>query len=133
MKYLLDTNACIVYLNKPQSGIAAKLRQQRLQDVFVCSVVKAELYFGAMQSQWPEKTLRMQQQFLALFSSLPFDDEAARLFGDIRAALKRKGTPIGPYDLQIAAIAMANDCVLVTHNTGEFSRVDGLKLEDWEL
>ena len=55
MKYLLDTNACIVYLNKPQSGIAAKLRQQRLQDVFVCSVVKAELYFGAMQSQWPEK------------------------------------------------------------------------------
>ncbi len=76
MKYLLDTNACIVYLNKPQSGIAANLRSHRLQDVHVCSVVKAELYYGAMQSQWPERTLRMQQQFLSLFSSLPFEDDA---------------------------------------------------------
>lgn len=132
MKYLLDTNACIVYLNKPQSGIAANLLSHRLQDVHVCSVVKAELYYGAMQSQWPERTLRMQQQFLSLFSSLPFDDDAAQCFGEIRADLRRKGTPIGPYDLQIAAIALVNDCVLVTHNTGEFMRVGGLKLEDWE-
>ena len=66
------------------------------------------------------------------FVSFPFDGEAAKIFGDLRADLARKGTPIGPYDMQIAAIALANDCILVTHNTGEFSRIAGLKLEDWE-
>ena len=65
--------------------------------------------------------------------SFSFDGKAARIFGDIRADLARKGTPIGPYDLQIAAIALANDCILITHNTGEFSRIAGLKLEDWEV
>ena len=64
--------------------------------------------------------------------SLPFSGDATRIYGESRADLARKGTPIGPYDLQIAAIALANDCVLVSHNTGEFSRIAGLKLEDWE-
>lgn len=69
---------------------------------------------------------------LAWLPSLPFSGEATRLCGEIRADLARKGTPIGTYNLQIAAIALAHDCVLVTHNTGEFSRIAGLKLEDWE-
>jgi tRNA(fMet)-specific endonuclease VapC len=62
-----------------------------------------------------------------------FDDRAARYFGQIRANLQRQGTPIGPYDLQIAAIALANDLTLVTHNTREFARIDGLRLVDWEI
>lgn len=67
------------------------------------------------------------------FTSLPFDDIAAERFGDIRSYLADLGTPIGPYDLQIAAIALANNLILVTHNVDEFSRVEGLQLEDWEV
>jgi len=74
---------------------------------------------------------RVQQEFLAQFISLPFDDQAALIHGQIRAQLAVAGTPIGPYDLQIAAIAIANS-LMVTHNTREFSRVEGLQLEDWE-
>jgi tRNA(fMet)-specific endonuclease VapC len=95
-------------------------------------VVKAELFYGAMNSQNPAKTLALQEIFLNQFVSLPFDDRAAKIFGEIRAHLARLGTPIGPYDLQIAAIALANDVTLVTHNTREFSRVPHLRIEDWE-
>jgi len=86
-----------------------------------------------MKSQRPDQTLQKQQGFLAAFHSLPFDDKSALFFGKIRADLQRQGQPIGPYDLQIAAIAMANDLTLVTHNTREYSRIDGLRLADWEV
>ena len=76
--------------------------------------------------------IALQQKFLNNFVSLPFDDAAATIFGEIRSSLAAKGTPIGPYDLQIAAIALANNLILVTHNTREFSRIADLKLEDWE-
>ncbi|RUS94633.1 hypothetical protein DSM106972_092700 [Dulcicalothrix desertica PCC 7102] len=85
-----------------------------------------------MRSNDMERTLTRQQQFLNLFVSLPFDDAAAIIYGRIRAELTELGTPIGPNDFQIAAIAMANNLILVTHNTGEFSRVPSLPLEDWE-
>jgi tRNA(fMet)-specific endonuclease VapC len=99
----------------------------------LCSVVKAELFYGARKSQRPQRSLEKQQQFVNYFVSLPFDDEAAEVYGQIRAELERAGTPIGPNDLMIAAIAIANDVMLVTHNAREFRRVKGLRLEDWEL
>jgi tRNA(fMet)-specific endonuclease VapC len=99
----------------------------------VCSVVKAELCYGAMKSANPERNFALQQAFLKQFVSLPFDDFAATTFGTIRAQLEIKGTPIGAYDSQIAAIALVNDLTLVTHNTREFERVEGLQLEDWEV
>ena len=80
----------------------------------------------------PKKNLRLQAAFLAQFISLPFDDVAANLFGIIRSQLESQGTPIGSYDLQIAAIALAHNLTLVTHNSREFSRVEGLRWEDWE-
>lgn len=85
-----------------------------------------------MRSQNPVRTLNRQKEFLNQFISLDFDDKAAEIFGYIRAQLFAKGTPIGAYDLQIAAIAMTNKLILVTHNTREFGRVDGLIIEDWE-
>jgi len=85
-----------------------------------------------MKSNRPKKTLAKQQKFLSQFVSLPFDDRAAKVYGEIRAQLAAKGTPIGPNDLMIAAIAVANNVILVTHNTREFSRVDRLRIEDWE-
>ena len=98
----------------------------------VCSVVKGELFYGAMKSNNLEKTLDRQQEFLKLFVSLPFDDDASLIYGRIRAELSAKGIIIGANDLQIAAIAMVNNLILVTHNVREFSRVNGLRFEDWE-
>ncbi|MCX7084453.1 MAG: type II toxin-antitoxin system VapC family toxin [Methylococcales bacterium] len=133
MIYLLDTNVCVVYLNQPESRVFKQLHCFQPQDIAVCALVKAELFFGAMKSKQPDKTLEKQQCFLSVFHSLPFNDESALICGEIRAYLQRQGLPIGPYDLQIAAIAMANNLTLVTHNTREFSRVKGLRIVDWEV
>jgi tRNA(fMet)-specific endonuclease VapC len=132
MTFLLDTNVCIGYLNGRAPGVLHRLQSIPVTDIVVCSVVKAELYFGARASLHPEQTLGKQQSFLELFTSLPFDDSAAEAYGRIRAQLRTLGTPIGPNDLMIAAIAVANNVTLVSHNTNEFSRVDGLGLEDWQ-
>ncbi|MBF0309039.1 MAG: type II toxin-antitoxin system VapC family toxin [Magnetococcales bacterium] len=132
MSFLLDTNVCIRYLSGRSPSVLHRLRSMRPEVVRVCSVVKSEMFYGAMKSQDPMGNLHRQEVFFSPFRSLPFDDAAARIFGRIRAELVRQGVPIGPYDLQIAAIALANSCTLVTHNTAEFSRVSGLLLEDWE-
>jgi tRNA(fMet)-specific endonuclease VapC len=133
MIYLLDTNVCIVYLKGQNSHLKQKLDNILLSEIAVCSVVKGELFYGSLRSANPERNLRLQQEFLSQFLSLPFDDQSAVVFGEIRAQLAAKGTPIGAYDLQVAAIALANNLILVTHNTKEFSRIPQLQLEDWEM
>jgi tRNA(fMet)-specific endonuclease VapC len=120
MLYLLDTNVCVMYLNGRSESVRDRILSKPTQDMAVCSVVKAELFYGAMRSNNPTRTLERQQQFLGRFVSLPFGDEAAMLFGEIRARLAGSGTPIGAYDLQIGAIALVNNLTLVTHNTREF-------------
>jgi tRNA(fMet)-specific endonuclease VapC len=85
-----------------------------------------------MKSRTPSKNLAKLTIFLTQFVSFPFDSTAAHEFGRIRARLAKAGTPIGPYDLQIAAVAMVNGLTLVSHNTRAFERVTGLQLEDWE-
>ncbi|MFO1349523.1 MAG: type II toxin-antitoxin system VapC family toxin [Gammaproteobacteria bacterium] len=132
MSYLLDTNACSVVLRDRGSKIATRLVLESVENIVVCSVVKAELYYGARRSDRAEQILEKLNQFLAVFRSLPFDDAAAETYGRIRADLAAKGTPIGPNDLMIAAIAVTHGAILVTHNTREFERVDGLQWEDWE-
>lgn len=133
MNYLLDTNVCIVYLRGRNLNLRQRLEAIAAPEISVCSIVKAELCFGAMKSADPGRNFALQQAFLAQFVSLPFDDLAATTFGVIRSQLEANGTPIGAYDLQIAAIAVANNLTLVTHNTREFGRVDGLQVEDWEV
>lgn len=132
MLYLLDTNVCVMYMNGRSQPVRDRVLSTPTNEMAVCSVVKAELFYGAMRSINPTRTLERQQGFLNRFTSLPFDDAAALMFGQIRAQLDRKGTPIGAYDLQIAAIALTHNLTLITHNTAEFSRVDGLPLDDWE-
>jgi tRNA(fMet)-specific endonuclease VapC len=132
MNWLLDTNACIRYLNGRAPGLKRRIDATNPSDILVCSVVKAEMYFGAHRSNNPNGALDNQRRFLSRFASLIFDDLAAEVYGRIRSTLATAGTPIGPNDLLIAAIAMANSVTLVTHNTGEFGRVTGLQLEDWE-
>ncbi len=132
MRYLLDTNTCIQFLNGRNRSVPERLRQVRRGDVVLCSVVKAELLFGAFKSQRREQTIAKIEQFVQDFASLPFDDSAALHYGRIKAHLQKSGRIIGPNDLMIAAIAVANDLVLVTHNRREFERVPGLVIEDWE-
>jgi tRNA(fMet)-specific endonuclease VapC len=99
----------------------------------LCSVVKAELFYGAMKSANPLRNIQKQRKFTEQFVSLPFDDAAAEIYGRIRSELEKSGTPIGPNDLMIAAVVLNRDITLVTHNTQEFSRVKELKITDWEL
>lgn len=132
MTYLLDTNTCIRLLNGQSENIKTRLEQLRPVDLVLCSVVKAELLFGAVKSTASERTLTRLNQFFSTFKSLPFDDRSAAIYGAIRADLERRGLLIGPNDLMIAAIALANDSILVTHNTREFGRIGDLKLEDSE-
>ncbi len=100
--------------------------------MYLCSVVKSELLFGAYKSGKPDKNLLKINQFFESFISLPFDDTSANIYGKRRTALEKNGTPIGPNDLLIASIALSYDLILVTHNTREFKRVPGLNIEDWE-
>jgi len=129
---LLDTNTCIGYLNGTAVSVLRQLQTVPHQEIAVCSVVKAELFNGAMKSVNPTRTLTLQRQFLDRFISFPFDDHAADEYGRLRAQLARQGTPIGPNDLMIASIALARRATLVTHNTREFSRVPSLVVVDWE-
>lgn len=133
MKYSLDTNVCIRIINNRSPEARTNLLVHSPDDIVVCSIVRAELFYGAAKSQTPEATRRKQEVFLRLFATLPFDDEVAVTYGKIRAHLEQAGTPIGPLDMQIAAIAVTHGLTLVTHNIREFSRVADLLLEDWEI
>ena len=132
MPYLLDTNAWIQYLKNPSSPIRVKLASLRPTDVVTCSIVRSELLSGAEKYGNRSRRIALVQTTLAPFVSLPFDDQDASEYARIRHSLEQAGTMIGPYDLQIAAICLRHDVTLVTNNVREFSRVDGLLVEDWQ-
>ncbi|MGB8645026.1 MAG: type II toxin-antitoxin system VapC family toxin [Anaerolineae bacterium] len=132
MTFLLDTDTCISFLRQRDSIVQRHLAAVDYHSIVLCSIVKAELYYGAQRSSNPDHGLQILTEFFANFTSLPFDDRCAETYGHIRAHLSHQGTPIGPNDLLIAAIAIAHGGILVTHNTREFSRVPDLQLEDWD-
>ena len=131
MKYLLDTNICIALVHRPEPLLKQKLGQSLPRDLVLCSIVKAELLYGARKSQRVTANLQALAAFFAPFDSLAFDDKAAEFYGANRAMLTKNGTPIGVNDLLIASIALAHDLTVVTRNMSEFMRVPGLKLENW--
>jgi tRNA(fMet)-specific endonuclease VapC len=130
MKYLLDANAVIALLNDAKSKTARQARRQKPGDVGVSAIVLHELYYGAHKSQ------RVASNVTAVdalrFSVVDFDEDDARHAGELRALLRSRGTPIGPYDVLIAGQAKARKLTLVTRNTTEFARVPDLRIEDWE-
>jgi tRNA(fMet)-specific endonuclease VapC len=130
--YLLDTNACIRILNDTSPSLVQRLASHTPSEIRLCSIVKAELLYGARHSQRVTENLKLLTRFFAPFVSLPFNDRCAQHYGQIRAEMVQAGTLIGPNDLLIAAIARAYDLTLVTHNLEEFGRVRDLRLEDWE-
>ena len=130
--YLLDTNACIRFLNRSSEPLVQRLKACAPEDIRLSSVVKAELVYGAHRSARAADNLRLLARFFKPFAAVAFDDRCLDSYGRIRSDLERIGTPIGPNDLLIAATAMAHDLTLVTHNTDEFGRIPGLEIEDWE-
>lgn len=132
MNYLLDTNTCIVYLRAPLSPITHRLAYASVGDVAISAVTVVELYRGAHRSLQVAHNLARVAAFVGQFNCLSLDGQAAEIAGRADADLAVRGLRIGPYDTLIAGIALAHNLTLVTHNTREFSRVNGLRLEDWE-
>ncbi len=131
MKYLLDSNVCVDYLNGRFPRVTSRIQSLTPDDLCLSSIVLAELRFGADKS---EKARRNHELLNVLTEEIPdrdFDAAAASTYGKVRAALEKKGRPIGPNDMLIAAHALSLGLVLVTDNTDEFERVKGLKIENW--
>lgn len=128
MAFLLDSNA-VIDLMAQHPPMVVRVKQKEPGTLFLASIVWFELMYGAYNSQRQQDNLRRLGDLNLPF--LPFDEDDARAAGEVRAILRRVGTPIGPYDVQIAGQALARGMTLVTNNTEEFARVDGLRLEDW--
>jgi len=129
MKYLLDANAVIALLNG-KASMGTRIRQHAALDIGISSIVAHELYYGAYKSRRRDENVGLVDALQ--FEVLEFDKEDARQAGEIRSVLATSGTPIGPYDVLIAGQAKARGLILITRNTGEFGRVSGLAIEDWE-
>ncbi|MBE6105723.1 MAG: type II toxin-antitoxin system VapC family toxin [Anaerovibrio lipolyticus] len=129
--YLLDTNICIYAINGRHPNLTDKLLTIHPSEILISSITVGELEYGAAKSNWGERTRHTVRTFLASFDILLFTADHAIVFGLQRANLAASGTPIGVLDLMIASQGVASDLTVVTHNTREFARVEGLRLEDW--
>jgi tRNA(fMet)-specific endonuclease VapC len=127
---LLDTNICIYIINAKPAEVLNRFQEYRMGEIGLCSVVAAELAFGVAKSG-SARNRQALEMFLAPLLILPFDDLAFWAYGDLRADLERRGTPIGSLDTMIAAHALSQQATLITNNTREFAQVPGLHVENW--
>ena len=130
--YLLDTNVCVEFLRQRNPIVVQRITAAKPSNLRLCSVVVAELYYGAHKSANPSANVALLERFLSQFASLPIDDLVGIRAGQLRADLDRVGTPIGPNDLLIAAVGLVHGLTVVTHNLSEFSRVPNLAVETWQ-
>jgi tRNA(fMet)-specific endonuclease VapC len=130
MRWMLDTDTCIAIIKK-HPRVLKKLRGKSVGQIGISSITLAELSFGAEKSSRSKEAHEALGDFLVALEVAGFDDASAMTYGRVRASLAQKGQPIGPLDTLIGSHALEIDVVLVTHNTREFSRIDGLRLEDW--
>lgn len=130
MKFLLDTDICIYVINERPARVLDQFRKRQVEDVGLSSITVAELSFGVAKGR-SARNREALAAFLLPLEVAPFDRQAALAYGDVRAELERRGSPIGPLDLLIAAHALSVGAVLVTNNLREFKRVGGLRCENW--
>ena len=128
---LLDTNICIYFLNRSSDKIIAQLKKLSPSEIKLSAITVAELYFGAEKSKAKRKNRQVVESFVSAFETIPFDEKCGKIYAKIRASLEQAGAPIGPMDLLIASISLANGFILVTNNIKEFARINKLKLENW--
>ena len=129
--YVIDTNICIYLINKRFEYLLKKFESFKKSEIAVSAVTVAELEYGIAKSLYPEKNRLALVEFISSFEIIPFSNEDTQSFGLIRAYLNKNGTPIGPYDLQIAAQCLTRDSILVTNNEKKFKRIPNLMIENW--
>ncbi len=130
LKYMLDTNICIYVIKRRPLEVLSTFNQHAGM-LCISSITLAELLHGASKSARVEQNLRQVEDFVSRLEVLDYDSNAASHYGDIRAALERKGMPVGVNDLHIAGHARGEGLIVVTNNEKEFTRVDGLRVENW--
>lgn len=130
MRFMLDTNICIQIINHADNRMLARLIEHEGR-MCISTIVAAELRFGTAKSSAKKKNQQLLAEFLAPLEVIPFDEGAAESYGELRAVLEKSGRPIGPLDTLIAGHALSLDATLVTNNTREFKRVQGLRVENW--
>ena len=128
--YILDTNT-LIYFFKGMGNVAQNLLSKSPKNILIPSVVLYELEVGIAKSTQPDKRRKQLETLVSRVDIAPFGAAEAKITAKIRADLENQGTPIGPYDMLIAGTALSTNSILVTHNTKEFQRVDGLEIEDW--
>ncbi len=131
IKYLLDTNICIYVIRRKPDVVLKRLKRFRVSDLGISSITLSELEYGIAKSRRPEQNKLALTQFLSPIEIMPYDDMAAQQYGELRAYLEKRGTPIGSLDMLIAAHALSLNSVLVTNNESEFRLVPQLKIENW--
>lgn len=131
MKYMLDTNICIFAIRNSNDNVLKKFHDHLDDELYISSITLAELMYGVEKNRKPEQNRNALLQFLTLIDIKEFSEKAAIEYGKIRAFLENQGTPIGPLDTLIAAHAVSENMILVTHNTKEFLRVPDLTVENW--
>ena len=131
MKFMLDTNTCIYIIKRKPQDVIKRFIQTEISQISISSISLSELSYGAAKSSKPARNHVALTQFVAPLKILPYGDEAAQYYGDLRAYLEKQGAPIGSLDMLIAAHALSIDCTLVTNNEKEFSRIPRLKIDNW--
>ena len=129
-KYILDSDT-IIYFLQGEESVANKVGIMDISKIYTTTINQAELYYGAYNSSHPRGNLTTLKSFFSAMQILEFESEAAKEYGELKAELKKKGQLIADMDICIAAIAKANKMVVVTNNTKDFSRIEGLTIENW--
>ncbi|MBC8430979.1 MAG: type II toxin-antitoxin system VapC family toxin [Desulfobacterales bacterium] len=131
MKFMLDTNTCIYIIKRKPLDVIERFNQTEISQIGISSITLSELLYGVSKSSKPEQNQIALMQFVAPLEILPYNDEAAQYYGDLRAHLEKHGTPIGSLDMLIAAHALSIACTLITNNEKEFIRIPNLKIDNW--
>ena len=131
MIFMLDTNICIYIIKRKPIRVLDRFKKAEISEITISSITLSELLFGVSKSSKPEQNLMALTQFVAPLDILPYGDEAAQYYGELRAHLEKQGTPIGSLDMLIAAHALSISGTLITNNEKEFNRVPNLNIENW--
>ena len=130
--FLLDTNICIFAINKKSENVIKKIHEKSVNGIYISSITIAELEYGVQNSTQIDKNKLALLKFISIFNVIDFSDHDATVYGNMKTLLRKKGKLFGPLDMLIAAHALSRELILVTNNTTEFEKVEGLRLEDWK-
>jgi tRNA(fMet)-specific endonuclease VapC len=131
MKFMLDTNTCIYIIKRKPADVIKRFKRTEISQIGISSITLSELSYGVSKSSRPEQNQIALTQFIAPLEILPYGDDAAKYYGELRAHLEKQGTLIGSLDMLIAAHALSIACTLVTNNEKEFMRIPNLKIDNW--